>query len=319
MVALALAATAAAAPAWAEEAPTAPAETPPAAPAPAAAPATPSPQTPPEEPTGPARAALERGWREFRYSNYELALVAFDKAAATADPEVQAEALYAEALLWQTRQPEGDLARAKALYGRVADAFTATRAAPFAVMALARFADLPEYEENRDLDVARRLYQQILDTWPDHVMADEAALRLAMTYLEAVGDEASEARGIRILRDHAARRPENILAAAIFYQLGNAHYRQADYGAAVEAWTRAFAAGIAGMADQANLCYRIGSVIETRLAPKAAEPAPLYLKAADWYDRVWKDIALTNKYYIAKQSAARCRTLAAEAAAGEAP
>jgi len=279
------------------------------APGPASAAAEPANDPPP--PADPDRTLVDRGWQELRYANWPRALELLEQARTRcAKRENQAEARFALGTLWQIRQPGGDARRAEALYDEVARRYADTPAAPWAHLALARLADTPEYESRRDIERARRLYQEIVRAFPRHPAADEAALRIAMTYLDQVGDRAAEDIGADLLRRYVADFPDNYLVHVMHLVLGDLAQRREDYRAAVDHWVRADP-GVRGTADRAALYYKIGTVAERHLKD--------YALAARWYERVVTDVQRENRYYVSKVAAERCRRLAEESARGGAP
>ena len=256
----------------------------------------------------PMRALLDEGWQEMHFANWPKAQDLLEQARDKASrPANRAEALYALGNLWQIRQPGADAPLARRLYERIVGEFAETMVAPWAHLALARLADNPEYESDRDVELARKPYTEILRLYPDHPTADEAALRLAMTYLEKIGDAASEDTGKAILEKHLAARPKNYLAAPMHMQLGGLEQRRERYREAVAHWTAADEAGIPSLGDRANLYFLLGRVAENRLKD--------YPLAARWNEKLVTDVGRDNPYFVAKMAAERCRKRAAEAAA----
>lgn len=277
----------------------APAETkPPAPPAPGAAPAA------AQKPKDPARELLDSGWQEMRFANWpkaqEILEGAIDKCARRED---KAEAIFALANLCQTRQPGADVPRAKTLYERVVRDYADTPATPWAHLTLARLADNPEYEKHRDVETARRLYIEIMGRYPDHPAADEAALRLGMSYLEKVGNTVEEDRGAAILENRLAARPDNFLAPLAHMMLGDLDQRRKKYREAVDHWVISDP-GVTGITERAALYYKIAWTAENELKD--------YALAAKWWDRLVTDARHENRYYVAKLGAERCRRLLAE-------
>jgi hypothetical protein len=229
--------------------------------------------------------------------------------------------MFALANLWQFRRPGPKAERARELYEQVLAVHADTPVAPYAVMALARLADTPDLEKDRDPKRARELYERILRDWPRHLLADEAVLRLALVNLqaayvppEAVRGEMTasvpaadrdrlETEAARLLEPHLKARPTNILAAPMHVVLGNLYARRGRWQEAVDQWVAADAAGIPGLTDRATLYWRIARVSEVELGR--------YDVAARWYERIVTDIRRDPRYYVAQEAAARCRAKAA--------
>lgn len=277
------------------------------------------PAKPPASPADPVAALLKRGWGELDLVNYPKAQKTFEQVLRGAPAAAQrAEAMFALAHLWQYRQPGADLARAKELYEGVTRDLPETPAAPLALMALARVADAPPYETDRKPAEARQLYRRIIERYADHFIADEAVLRLAMTYLEELGNAEVEDVGVKLLTDFLARKPESFLAPVMRWELGNLHFNRKEYRRAVREWIAADtldAKAPEGRAmstvARAGLYFRIAKVSEKRLKD--------YATAAKWYEKIVTEVRRENRYYVAKVSAERCRKLAAQAASKPAP
>jgi tetratricopeptide (TPR) repeat protein len=254
-------------------------------------------------PQDPARALVDDGWQEMRFANWPKARDLLEQARKEcANRADQAEAMFALGTLWQIRQPDGDAEKARQLYEQIVRDYADTPSAPWAHLALARLADMPEYEKQRNVALARQLYQEILNAYPDHAAADEAALRLAVTYLEKIGDTKTEDIGEGMLLGRLAERPANFLAAAMHICLGDLYERRGEYRKAIDRWLAADQLGIPGLADRATFYYRVGRIAETRLKD--------YLLAAKWYDRLVTEIRIDNKYYVSKLAVDRCLKLA---------
>jgi len=147
----------------------------------------------------PAARLLAAGWNELDLVDYRKAQKTFEQAPASHPaPAQKAEAMFALAHLWQHRQPGADLGKAKRLYEDVVRELGETPAAPLALMALARMADAPEYEKDRNRKRARELYREIIDRYRGHFLAEEAVPRLAMTYLEELGKVEVENVGVKL-------------------------------------------------------------------------------------------------------------------------
>jgi tetratricopeptide (TPR) repeat protein len=246
---------------------------------------------------------LDQGWSELRYANWPKAQEVLEAVQKKADNrQVKSEAMFALAVLWQIRQPSGNVEKAKILLKQIISEYADTSAAPWAYLAIARIADTPEYEKDRDLKEARRLYEETIRLFPNHPASDEAVLRLGFTYLEKIGDDASQNQGADILEKWIAAHPKSYLAPAMLILLGDRYERKADWRRAVDWWTRADEAGVPGLADRATLYYKLGQVCEKRLKD--------YPLAVKWYEKLVYDIKRDGKFFVSKLAAERCRKLA---------
>lgn len=272
---------------------------------------------PADEPVDTAELLAE-GWKELRYANWPKSRELLEQVRTlSTHPEEQAEATFALATLWQHRRPGPDVAQAHTLYEEILASHAATAAAPYARLALARLADTPDSETDRDVPLARKLYEETIELYPGHVAAEEAKLRLALTYIQEAyippdaGDAEKRARvdaetrrealatAERMLTEHLQARPDSVLAGPMQMMLGNLHERAGRWAKAVEHWIAADAAGIPGQADRAKLYYSIGQVAEQKLAD--------YALAAKWYQRIVDETLRDAKFYLAKLAAERCR------------
>jgi TolA-binding protein len=263
----------------------------------------------------PAARLLAAGWNELDLVNYPKAQRTFEQVLRSIPtPAQKAEAMFALAHLWQYRQPGADLGKAKRLYEDVVGELGEAPAAPLALMALARMADAPEYEKDRNRKRARELYREIIDRYRGHFLAEEAVLRLAMTYLEELGNVQVENVGVKLLRDFLARKPESSLAPVMHWELGNLYFNRREYRQAVREWIAADALDAKApegramsTVARAGLYFQIAKVNEKHLKD--------YATAAKWYEKIVTDVRRENRYYVAKVSAERCRKLAAQAPA----
>jgi tetratricopeptide (TPR) repeat protein len=255
-----------------------------------------------------AEKHLAEGWQYIRYGNYPAAETSLDAVLETAaSDELTAEALYAMGYLWRFRRPDPALDKARAFYRRVADDYPHTRAGPWAMLALARMADLPPVEEQRLREQARQLYRKVLDAAPNHPAAEEATLRLAMTYLEEVSKPEAQDRGARILRDHLRRSPRSPLAAAMHVVLGDLHRERKEYREAINRWIAGVRASYESRAAGAKGKSLLNSTQRAELyfaiayaAEKAVGDLPL---GARWYERLVVEVPRHNRYFVAKLSA----------------
>ncbi len=282
----------------------------------------------------PADQRLSEAWRHLELVNYPAAEKAFQAVlSGEADRARQAEAHFGLGHLSQYRRPGEDIAFARKKYQLVAETFADTPSAPLAWMALARLADAPEYEKQRDRDKARELYRKIVDDYADSQTAHEARLRLAMTYFEDPTDPNAQTRGISLLTHHLDKHPRNYVAIAMHTQLALVHQVRGEYAESVEHWiaaddvdeqaaraelsaedrklggrrllSRIAQHRVMDSSARATQYYRIAQLAEKRLKD--------YELAVKYYERIVYEIVRDNKYFVAKLAAERCRKLSAEA------
>ncbi len=260
--------------------------------------------TQPAEPKRtPAERALDDGWKMVRISVWELAQQSFNKAIQQAQSdEVRAQGEFGLAYILHMTDAGDNADQAAAQYGQLAEKYPSTSPAPYALVMQARILEMPKIEKDRTagrIQQARQVYQQVRDNYPGHAMADEASLRLAMTYLENVGSQEDQKTGARILTDYLADRPRNIASAAMYYMLGQVWQRRGDWAKAVQYWSKsATDPGLPGGTERARLYYMIAHALEHEIED--------FRRAAYWYGRIVIDTPRDAKYYVAKQAIFRC-------------
>ena len=266
----------------------------------------------------PTANPLDPGWAAVHVANWTEAVAVFESYDRDgADPEVRAEALFALGHIWQHRRPGEDMARAEAYYRRVVGAFGGSKAAPWAELTLARIVDLPESEPKTDearqklLADVRQRYRRILDTYPGHLVAHEAALRLGVSYLSQVGDGQAEQTGAEVLIAYVKTQPDNYLAANMHILVGDWHEQNGRWREAADSFVAAYHAGLPSMFHQAKTCFRIAQIAERRLGDDGL--------AVRWYERLLNEAPGDNRYYLAKLGAERCRARLAGAEPEVAP
>ena len=251
----------------------------------------------------PAEQALDDGWKMVRISVWELAQQSFNKAIQQAQTdEVRAQGEFGLAYILHMTDGGSNADKAAAKYGQLAEKYPDSSAAPYGLVMQARILEMPKIEKDRTADriqQARQIYHKVRENYPGHAMADEATLRLAMTYLENVGSEEAQEAGAAILTDYLVDRPRNIASAAMYYMLGQVWQRRGDWAKAVQYWSKsANDPGLPGGTERARLYYMIAHAQEHELKN--------YRKAAYWYGRIVIDTPRDAKYYVAKQAMLRC-------------
>ncbi len=267
--------------------------------------------------SAPAGELLDEGWELVDRANWEMAARALNAVldAPDATDDQKGQATYALAYVWQYRTLDADEARALALYRTVGEQYPDSDASPYATMALARSYDVPRFEENRDVPEARKLYREILDRWAEHVVADEAALWLGVSWLQEL-DEESRDRGAGILRDYLAKRPDNLVAAMMHTHLGRLHKDRRQWREAIAQFQQALkvddefateearkaameARGVPLQGERAGLCYQVARIAEKELRD--------YRLAIRYYKLIVNRIKRDKRYYVSLLGAERCR------------
>lgn len=260
--------------------------------------------TQPSEPKRtPAEQALDDGWKMVRISVWELAAQSFNRAIQQAQTdETRAQGQFGLAYILHMTDAGDNAMKAAQAYGQLAEQYPDTSPAPYALVMQARILEMPKIEKDRSAErigQARQIYQKVRQSYPGHAMADEATLRLAMTYLENVDSDEDQKTGARILTGYLTDRPRNLASAAMYYMLGQVWQRRGDWAKAVQYWSAsANDPGLPGGTERARLYYMIAHALEHELKD--------YRKAAYWYGRIVIDTPRDSKYYVAKQAMFRC-------------
>jgi tetratricopeptide (TPR) repeat protein len=268
----------------------------------------------PSSPTGGGTApVLQAAWAKVDVAAWEDAIRLFGTVAATpgTTADDQAAALYGEAYCWQYRNLGDDQALARRLYQRVLDECPASPAVPFVLMEQARLADLPKQEADRDPAAAAALYRRILTGYPDHPLADEACIWLAVQSLEQDA-LASRDQGMRLLLEHLDRRPDNSLAVAMLNLLAKEHVRRGvnedsddDFRQALVYFERCERIGLPTLRLRSQSCFQAARIAEWRLRD--------YATAIRWYQIIVDEMPRDRWSPNARQAIERCRRLSAGA------
>jgi tetratricopeptide (TPR) repeat protein len=289
-----------------------------------------TPQTlPAQKRADPFRQRLDKGWQSIRFADYSEAQKTLSGVLAEADsPEAKAEALFALGHLRQHRKPKGDPDEARDCYRRAFEEYPQAPAAPWALLSLARMADLPPVEADRDRRAARRLYRKTIDAAPHHPAADEAALRLAMTYIEEVRTPAEQEKGARILLEHLKSRPGSYLAPVMHVMIANLRRDRRQWREAVDHWIAAAESSRASARDESGRPKRGAAGVAAESSLNTSHRAGLYYQiacaaqkhlrdfalAAEWYERLMTEIPRDGRYFVAKMAAQEMHMALAEAA-----
>lgn len=248
---------------------------------------------------GSPSANLEQARQWIRVGAYEAAEETLENVlAADAEPEITAEAIYLRGYVAHFRPTDTDPERASQMYRKILQDYPDTPSAPFARFYLGRLADLPDKENQRDIETAREHYRAMMQTWPEHVHTDEAVTRLALTYIENIGDVEQEETGRKILIDRLKEYPNNLHAATMHLLLANLARRRENWEEYVHQFKAADKAGIALRSEKAKAYYQLGLVLENELEE--------YEDAAYWYGRIVYEIKRDARYYVAKLAMQRC-------------
>ncbi len=259
-------------------------------------------------PEGPPDVVLKAAWESVKLANWGKAEACFDHVLTASDAnDVQkSHSAYGLGYVWQFRKPDNEIDLAMDYYRQCVEKYKPTAMTPLAMMSLARQADLPPREKNRNPAEARKWYARIVDEFPDTVTADEATMWLAGDLLRSE-DPSEQNRGAELLTGYLDRRPDNFCASTMHYLLAKMHQRREEWAQAIEQYTAADEAGIAIGTERAGMCFQAAQISEQRLHDKK--------KAVRWFRIIVDEITRTNKFYVAKLSLIRLLTALGDEAA----
>jgi TolA-binding protein len=271
-------------------------------------------------PPGGPDAVLEAGWGAVRLADWRRAEVFFEHLLNNPDANdaVKSQASYGLGYTWQFRKPGEDIDKAMARYRQCVQDFPATTMTPLAMMALARQADVPTDVKNRDVATARKWYKRIVDEHPDHFIAREATLWLALTYMENKNDPALVDSGIAMLKEDLAQDPNHFCAATMHHIIGGVHSQRAvdaedqetrkrEFALAVDQFAAAEKAGLQLQNDRGTMCHRAGRICEYALED--------YPRAIKWYGKLVHEIKRHQRFYVSKLALIRLHTKLGDRAA----
>ena len=253
---------------------------------------------------------LKQGLHEASYYNFTQAYRTFAKAAADAPAGSSAwqQAIYGQAVSAHYRTPSsrGNVDEATALYERLIDVTPTSGFAPRAMLNLGRLAELPDYFRDRpDLPSARKWYQRVLDEHGKELIAHEAVLRLAASYLQTF-DVNDGWRGISLLEQWLAAHADNPLASTMWVTVADG-YRQVlgENMPAAAAYDRAVEAGLTDQILRGKMYWRAARTAhraagEARRAGQDADGERLLAQAIRMYELVITDGVSSGQAYRAQ-------------------
>lgn len=145
------------------------------------------------EQPGDAATLIGKAWTDYRLSEFQNAVLAFEAARAAAVPgsDEWAMATYGLATTWDLRRPAEDSKKAASLYKEILVAAPDNPMIPWAELALARQQHLVPVGQEPDYAAVNAAYQNIITKYPGHLAAKEAFLYLESIQLARLTPEAT--------------------------------------------------------------------------------------------------------------------------------
>jgi tetratricopeptide (TPR) repeat protein len=140
--------------------------------------------------TDPLHVLLAEGWQYLRMGDYEFALADFEEASTFAEQgsDSQLQALYGLATTLRLQSP-AEKKPPTALFERILEVAPDSDWAAWSLLTLARMHHLTPVDEEPDYEAARKLYQQVIDRFPNHPASEEAFVFKQVTSLETLHEE----------------------------------------------------------------------------------------------------------------------------------
>jgi hypothetical protein len=203
-----------------------------------------------------------RAWSEVGFMNFAEAGKLFEVLRREAAPgtESQREATLGLAVCLHHGQPdvEAEKLRAGRLYDELIDAREPHRFRPQAMLYRARLADqIDFYGDKPDPVSAEKLYLRVMREYPQHRLANEAALYLAQLRIYG-GDQKTARRGVEELRAWVEAHPGNPCECLHWLEVAGAwNFPFDDPAKAIFALQRAEKAGLPRMMKRDNFYWRV--------------------------------------------------------------
>lgn len=216
----------------------------------------------------PNTKAFKQATEELVCFNFQVSYQRFDELLVTLTPDhpLYFKALLAKAICAQHITPPTQALNDEAisLFKQIAGECKDKQIAGRATMNLGRIAELRDYPGDPiDLEKARSYYQQVIDTYPNKELADEATLWKAGTYIQVVGDNASKLKGLDILIQWLAKRPNNRFASPMLTYMGSTYQLELNEPAkALDCYIKADKIGLPADSQISSFYWRMALLAE---------------------------------------------------------
>ena len=257
---------------------------------------------------GPARAAddddrkLRAAVQEAAFYNLERAEELFREVMDGSPPgsDRWAQAAFGAATARQHRLPlkAANAQEALRLFRDLAAKAPQSKYAPRATYNAGRILEqVDEFGDPQDLEGARAEYQTVLDEWPTDLIASEAAMRIAGTYVQTF-DEPRVRRGVRVLEDWLVAHPDDRLASTMWQYLAETYFFPLqDYARSVQCYEKVDAIGWVDKGNQGPDYWRIAQMAERYLNDRAT--------AVKYYTKIVIETPTSGKAYESQRALER--------------
>lgn len=173
--------------------------------------------------------AFDKGWGAYRLSEFDRAQRFFEDALTQAEAsdslEARVKANYSLGDLWNLRRPNQDPRKAEGFYKKVVELDPRSEWAAWASLALARQMQLEAVTELPDLVKLKARYDDVINRYPNHQVADESVIYLQSARLVRASDE-SITDATRDLEAFVRERTNSLYLANAYSLLANAYHHQ---------------------------------------------------------------------------------------------
>ena len=155
--------------------------------------------------------AIAGAWLNYRLGEFDEAIKKFECAIQASDErsEDRLQASFGLATTWSLRRPGEDIAKAETDYQQILSTWPDHDLAAWSSLALARMKHLVPVGENPNYDEVRRLYQNVMDRYPNHLAAKEAFIYLNATRVATLNEEETQ-KAIAALEEYVQRPGETV-------------------------------------------------------------------------------------------------------------
>lgn len=167
---------------------------------------------------------IQDGYAQFQSGEWNLAAADYEAARAAANPNTPEyrQATYWLGVVCYCRRPGEDRARAKALFQDVITSAPTSDEAAWSLLGIARAQQLVPVGDPVDWPAVRNAYQRVIDTFPNHLAADEAFIDLQTSYVLSL-DPADAHHAATELTRFLAQHPKSKFVSSAWELLAGCH------------------------------------------------------------------------------------------------
>lgn len=196
--------------------------------------------------TGTPEELIKEGWADFRLQDFDRAkfhlngaLQQLDKLKAEGrspakDEEMRINALYGLGLVGTVGRIGGGSEEGRKYLQQVLDKAGKREMAAWAALALVRDKHLPQTStEEIDIPLLRKLYGEVIATYPDSLAAEEAFLFLQSLYVETL-DKDDSLKAIEAIKAYLGSHEKAKFRSALYTLMNQSHVTLKDYRAGLD-------------------------------------------------------------------------------------